>query len=313
VITLILAILVKTGTVQYWHILILATALGIVNTLDMPTRQSFVIELVGKEDLMNAIALNSSVFNAARIIGPALAGIVMGYFGIASCFFANSVSFAAVIVSLLFIKPILTQIKRSSDTKILTEIHDGLKYIFHHSTLLKTILATAIVGTFGMNLSVLVPVFARVVLKQGEAGFGFLMSFMGIGSFIGAMTIATLSKSGPKRFIINVVPLIISASLIFTAFTNIYLLAGLCLAITGFFFVTFSSTANSSMQLNTTDQYRGRVMSVYSLVFSGSTPIGNLYAGFITDHFGPRAGFAACGIIIILLFAFLYVYKRKNN
>ncbi len=313
IITLILASLIQAGLIRYWHILLLSGVLGVVNTLDMPARQSFVIELVGKEDLMNAIALNSSVFNIARIIGPALAALLMGYAGIAPCFFINSVSFAAVIVGLLFIKPLEVQNKRKTSEKIFADIKDGLKYIYKRDILLKTVLATAVVGTFAMNFNVLVPAFTRVVLKQQETGFGLLMSFMGVGSFAGAMTIAMMSKSGPQRFILNTVPLIISVFLIITGFTNMYLLTGLCLACTGLFFVSFSSTANSTMQLNTKDEYRGRVMSVYTLVFGGSTPIGNLYAGFIAEHLGPRAGFAACGIMIALLFVFLYMYRAKGR
>lgn len=312
-ITLILAVLVWSGHVQYWHILVMASALGIVNTLDMPTRQAFVIELVGKEDLMNAIALNSSVFNIARVVGPALAGIVMGYAGIAFCFFANSISFGAVMISLFFIKPLAIQRVRKINEKIFVNIKNGLKYIFQHDILLNTLLITAIVGTFAPNFSVLVPVFAKEILNQQEAGFGFLMSFMGIGSFIGAMFIATMSKSGPKKFVMNVVPIATGLFLMLTGYTDIYLLTGLCLAATGLFFVSFSSTANSNMQLNTRDDFRGRVMSVYTLVFSGSTPIGNLYAGAITDRYGPRIGFAACGVIIIILMIPLYLFKNRIN
>jgi MFS family permease len=311
VITLALAVLVWSGNVQYWHILVMAVALGVVNTLDMPTRQSFVIELVGKEDLMNAIALNSSVFNLARVIGPALAGIVMGYAGIAVCFFANSISFAAVIIGLVFVKPFNIQSRRKTSTKVLADIRDGLKYICQNEILFKTLLIMTFVGTFAMNFNVLVPVFAKEILNQQESGFGFLMSFMGAGSFIGAMTVATMSKAGPSKIVLYVIPLIISIFLIITGFTDIYFLTGLCLAATGFCFVSYGSTANSAMQLNTTDEYRGRVMSVYSLVFGGSTPLGNLYAGYITDRFGPRVGFAACGLIVALPILCIYAFWRK--
>lgn len=309
-ITLVLAILVWTGKIEYWHILIMSTALGIVNTVDMPARQSMVIELVGKEDLMNAIALNSMVFNLARIIGPALAGIVMGYAGVAVCFFANAISFAAVVISLFFIKlkPIERKIN-NNNTKVLEEIKDGLKYIYHKKILLYTLLVMSIVGTFVPNFNVLVPVFAKEVLKQNEAGFGILMSFMGFGSFLGAMFIATLSKSGPKKFVVYIVPLIVGALLIITGYTNVFLLTGIFLAITGFFFITFTSSANSTLQLNSSNEYRGRVMSVYTLVFAGSTPFGNLYAGLFAEHFNARIGFAACGGIIILLMIPLLIYK----
>ena len=224
IITLILAILVWTGKIQYWHILILATALGIVNTIDMPSRQSMVIELVGKEDLMNGIALNSMSFNLARIIGPAIAGLVMGYAGPAICFFVNSISFAAVVISLFFIKLKPVEREPKNNTNVFEEIKDGLKYIYHNNILLHTVIVLAIVGMFAPNFSVLVPVFAKEILKQNEAGFGILMSFMGVGSFLGAMFIATLSKSGPEKIIIYIVPLIVGLALIITGYTNSYLL-----------------------------------------------------------------------------------------
>lgn len=314
VITLILAILVWIGKIEYWHILVLSTFLGIVNTVDMPARQSMVIELVGREDLMNAIALNSMVFNLARIIGPALAGIVMGYAGVAVCFFANAISFGAVVISLFFIKlhPVATR-QKAEESNLLGEIKDGLRYIYHKKVLLYTLLVMAIVGTFVPNFNVLVPVFAKEILKENEAGFGILMSFMGFGSFLGAMFIATLSKSGPKKFIIYIVPIIVGVLLIATGYTNIYLLTGIFLAITGFFFISFTSSANSTLQLNSRNEYRGRVMSAYTLVFAGSTPFGNLYAGLFAEHFNARIGFAACGGIIILLMIPLLIYKRRND
>jgi MFS family permease len=300
-VTMVLAILVWSGHVKYWHILASATALGLVNTLDMPTRQSFVIELVGKEDLMNAIALNSSVFNLARVIGPALAAIVMVTMGIASCFLINSLSFAAVLVGLFFIHPLTRERLHQTGGAVLADIKGGLKYIVNDKLLFNTILTLAIVGIFAMNFSVLVPVFAKQILRQQEKGFGFLMSFVGIGSFTGAMLIAITSKSGPTKFVLNIVPLFIAGLLILTGFTNVFFFTGLTLAASGLCFVAFSSTSNSTLQLNATDEYRGRVMSIFTLVFGGSVPIGSLFSGVICDHFGPRAGFFACGGSIFLL------------
>jgi MFS family permease len=313
VITLILAILVLTGKIQYWHILVTATALGFVNTLDMPSRQTFVIELVGKEDRMNAIALNSTVFNLSRIVGPAIAGIVMGYFGVAACFFANSFSFGAVVISLFFIKPLKIHIEPKKHENIFVSIKEGLQYIYGHEILFATLLVMAVVGTFAPNFGVLIPVFAAEILKQHETGFGFLMSFMGMGSFFGAILIAMLSRSGPKKIILYFVPLIVGAFLIIDGYTSIYSLTALALAITGFFFVMFTSSANSAMQLNSSNEYLGRVMSVYSLVFAGSTPIGNLYAGLIADRFNARVGFAACGAAIIALMIPIYIYLIKKS
>jgi len=317
VVTLALAILVWLGHVQYWHILVAATALGFVNTLDMPTRQAFVIEMVGKEDLMNAIALNSSVFNIARILGPALAGLVMSFFGIAACFYINSISFLSVILVLFFINPLSIQVTHNMRDSLMENIKDGLRYIKNNDLIFKMILTVLIVGTFSMNFSVLVPVFTNVVLNQGESGFGFLMSFMGVGSFIGAIFVATFSRSGPKSFILYSFPFFIAAFLIFTGFTHSFVFAALGLAATGFFFVSFSTTANTIVQFNTEDRYRGRVMSVYTLVFGGSVPIGNLFSGLITDYFGPSVGFIVCGVMVflslILLLAMFKFHHPKTN
>ncbi len=308
VVTILPAILIWTEQIKYWHIVVLATALGFINTLDIPARHTLVTELVEKKDIMNAIALNSSLFNVARIVGPALAGIIMGYTSIAFCFLLNSLSFVALITGLLFIKP-----ERKSrvihSTGIIRDIKDGLRYIYKNDNLLRTIINVAIVATFAMNFSVLIPVFTKVILKGKETGFGLLMSCMGIGSLCGALGVAITSKRGPLHFNLHIAPWLIAAMLFLTGFMNSFFLTAICLLLTGFFFVSFSSTCNSNIQINSEDHYRGRVMSVYTLVFSGSTPFGNLYAGFIADHFGPRAGFFSCGIAIVVLIGLLYLLR----
>lgn len=301
VITLILAILTLTGVVQYWHILILSFVLGIVNSLDMPLRQSFISQLVDKENLMNAIALNSSMFNLARIIGPALAGLVMGYMGIAACFLINSVSFAAVLISLFFIKPKPFVRKPKTGVKIMAEIKDGLSYVYRNKDIYRKIIIVTITALFAMNYTVIAPVFSEVVLNQGETGFGLLMSFMGAGSLIGALVVAAQCKDGPKKYVIYLFPLFAGAFQIFAGLSASFFLTGLFLAASGYFFVSFLSTINTSLQLFTSEDYRGRVMSVYTLVMQGTTPMGNLYAGAITDSFGPGMGFIACGAAIIVL------------
>lgn len=301
-ITLILAILAFTGEIRYWHLIIMASAIGMANTLDMPARQSFVIELVGKEDLMNAIALNSTVFNISRIIGPAIAGILMEYSGVAFCFFANAISFGAVLISLFFIKPQKLENGEVEKGKtIFQNIGEGLRYILRSEILFSTIIIMAIVGTFAPNFSVLIPVFTSKILHMKEAGFGYLMSFMGVGSLFGAVYVAAFSRSGPKRIILRIVPVAVGLLLILIAFTDKFILTGLVLAITGFFFVMFSSSSNSALQLNTDNEYRGRVMSIYTLVFAGSTPIGNLFAGAMTQFYNARIGFVSCGAAIVVL------------
>jgi MFS family permease len=313
VITMALAVLVWTGRIQYWHLVVTSTLLGFINTLDMPARQSFVIELVGKEDLMNAIALNAAMFNIARVIGPAVAGIVMNYWGAAVCFFANSISFAAVLISLFFVKPMKIEKVLIKEEKVIEKIKDGLRYIHNNEKLFIPLMIMAVVGTFAPNFGVLVPVFSINILKQEEAGFGLLMSFIGIGAFLGAMLVAMRSRSGPKIAILYIVPLFLGMILIVVGFTDVFYLTGISLAITGFLFAIFASSANTTMQLNTGHEYLGRVMSVYSLVFAGSTPLGNLYAGFITDRSDARIGFYACGAVIIILMIPIYIYIIKKR
>jgi MFS family permease len=313
VVTMILAILDFSGHIQFWHILVLAAALGLINTFDMPTRQSFVIQMVGKDDLMNAIALNSAVFNVSRIVGPAIAGLVIGYYGVGMCFLANSISFAAVVISLFFIHPLTIQTAVRSSKHILADIKDGLNYIYRRRVLFDAVLLLTIIGTFAMNNNVLIPVFSEVILKQGSMGMGILYSFSGIGAFIGAMLVAITSRSDPNKLVIYVVPLFIGIFLVLNSFTDKFLLAGLYIAATGIFFNLFTSTINSVMQLNTANEFRGRVMSVYTLVFSGSTPIGNLYAGLADDYIGARFGFAACGVIVLILLIPVYLYKLRSR
>ncbi len=314
VITLAFALLNTLGVIRYWHILVLATLLGVVNTLDMPTRQSFVIELVGRGDLMNAIALNSTIFNLARIIGPAIAGIVMTAWGVTACFYVNSFSFAAVLISLFLIHPAHILAPTAKDGNgVIHQISEGLRYVWKTPVLLETILMTAVVGTFAMNAGVLVPVFVKEVLQQKEAGFSLLMSLMGIGSFLGALTMASLSKSGPKKSLLMTLPIVIALSLALTGTTGLLPLTGICLAILGFGIVWFSSTANSMVQIHTEDRYRGRVMSLYTLVFGGLIPIGNLYAGTITNHFGARIGFFACSGIIVVLYVVVVIARKKGR
>lgn len=302
-ITMILTILVLSHRIEYWHILVLATAMGIVNTFDMPARQSIVIQLIEKESLMNAIALNSIAFNMARIIGPTIAGILMGYVGVGFCFLFNSISFGAVLISLFFIKP-NEATARNDDKKegsVLTEIKEGLGYIKANPLILRSLILIGIVGTFALNNNVLVPVFIKEILNLPETYFGLTISIMGIGSLLGSLTTASLSKNGPSQAVLSYFPLVIGLALIFASFVNHYLLLGIILSISGFFFIIFSSTINTSIQLNLDNHYRGRVMSVYALVFAGTTPIGSLFAGSIDDWLGGRAGFLACGGMVLLL------------
>ncbi len=307
-ITLSLALLVWSGKIQYWHLLISATLLGLVNTVDMPLRHSFFVELVGHNDLMNAIALNSLVFNIARMIGPSIAGFVMGSLGIAACFFINSASFGAVLISLFFIHPHSKPTIMRERQSVLDSIKEGLRYIRSHNVLLVTLLITAVVSTFAPNFSVTIPVFATQILGQGETGYGFLMSAMGAGALCGALLVAALSKDGPRRFNLFIVPVLTGLALLVIGAANTFFATCVALAVAGFLFVSYISSANSNMQVHTDDQYRGRVMSVYTFISAGSTPVGNLFVGSMDTWLGARAGFVSSGLMIVILMIPIYIY-----
>jgi len=308
-----LSALVFTHTVTYEHILILALILGFSNTIDMPSRQAFTIELAGKQDLMNAIALNSATFNLARIIGPAIGALLMASFGAGWCFLLNGFSFMAVIVSLLKVKVTPYVRKKVSDNNMLKEILDGLKYIAREPALLQTILMVLIIGIFVFNFNILIPVFTKNILQQGEKTYGLLMSALGVGSLFGALMVSVKSKSGPNIKILLRSSVMISITFILISFTRTYYYTTILLVITGIFNIWFSTTANSTLQITTKDEYRGRVMSVYSLVFAGASPIGNMFAGITTDRFGANIAFLLSGVLTIVLIALLSLWFKLRQ
>lgn len=308
----IFALLVATAQVRYWHILILAAIMGFANTLDMPARQSFIIELVGKQDLMSGIALNSAIVNLAKIIGPALAGLTITFFGIACCFFFNGLSFIAVLIGLFFIHTDFITL-RPKNEKVLIDIVEGIKYIAASKILWGAVLAMLAVGTFAMNSNVIIPVFAREVLHKGASGYSFLLSAMGLGSFIGALIVSSRSNRGPSKQTLFGSAIIICAFYMLLGAVHSYCLSLIYLAIIGYFMVSFMTSVNSTIQINSDDLHRGRAMSVYSLAFSGSTPIGNLFAGGITEKLGSNAGFFACGLIALVLLAPIMLGVRDKS
>ncbi len=275
----VLSLLVWTGTVQYWHIVILATLLGIINTIDMPARQAFIMEMVGKEDLMNAVALNSSIFNAARAVGPALAGMLIAAMGTAACFFMNGVSFLAVLAGLLFMRVERAADREKPDYNVLKDMREAIRYIRSTPPVLMTILLVSVVSVFGTNFNVLVPVFAKMELHRDAAAFGFLMSSFGAGALIGAFSLALLSRYGPKTSLLLGGGMCLSLFLVLIGLQRSYGLTALLLALSGWSMVTFFGMANTTVQLNTEDRLRGRVMSIYTLSFGGLTPFGSLFAG----------------------------------
>lgn len=306
-----LAVLDFTHAVRYWHVLVLATLLGVVNTIDMPARQAFLIEMVGKDDLMNAIAVNSSIFNAARAVGPAIAGLLIGAAGTALCFFVNGLSFLAVLWGLLLMKFESAPPGRPRTYDVVNDITEAMRYIRATPVLMTTILLVAVVSVFATNFTVLVPVFARQELHRDAAAFGFLLSSFGVGALIGAVSLAYLSRYGPKPAILLGGGMGLSLVLILIGLQRTYGITALLLVLSGWCMVTFFGMANTTVQLNTEDRLRGRVMSVYTFTFGGLTPVGSLFAGSVAHVLKAPLTFALGGLISGIVFLIVILRQRK--
>jgi MFS family permease len=307
---MVLAILTFSGIVRYWHVFILSAIFGLTQTVDMPARQSFFIEMVGRKDLMNAISLNSTIVNLSKIIGPAISGVVIVRFGPAFCFLLNGLSYMAVLGGLMLITT-GDLVIRCAHRNVWREITEGLQYIKKSDVLVNNVIAMAVVCTFAMNTDVIIPVFSKTVLGKGATGYTALMAAMGIGSLCAALYMANISKNGIIKKMLIIDALGISIFQIITSLMSVYWLCLILAAGIGFMNLTFLNTANSTFQLNSTDEYRGRVMSIYAFLSQGSTPIGNFFAGTVMEYFGGRAGFLYCGTATLLLVIPLIVRQRR--
>ena len=306
-----LAVLTWAGAVRYWHVAVLASLLGVVNTIDMPARQAFVIEMVGREDLMNAIALNSSIFNAARAFGPAVAGMLISVAGTAFCFFVNGLSFLAVIWGLFLMRTNGSPATEPRSYDVLRGTVEALRSIRGTPIVLTTILLVSVVSVFGTNFNVLVPVFARMELHRDAAAFGFLMSSFGIGALVGAASLAFLSRWEPRPAYLYSGGLGLSLFLMLIGLQRSYGMTALLLGLAGWAMVSFFGMANVTVQLNTPDRLRGRVMSVYTLSFGGLSPFGSLFAGTMAHWFSAPVTFAAGGLVCGAVF--LTVFLRRGR
>ncbi len=288
-----LGALTQTGLVRISYVMVLAVLLGLVNAVDMPTRQAFVVELAGPADLQNAIALNSAAFNSARLIGPAAAGLAIGALGIAGCFYLNAASFIAAIGTLAFVQAgKQPAMRRVQATSVGEDLREGLGYVRHTPLVSLVILLVALVGTFGMNLAVLIPVLARDYLQVGAQGFGFLTSAAGLGSLAAALLLAFLPQTPRPEFLLASAAALGVTELALAAVRQ-YSPALIILGGTGFAMVFFTTLANTVLQTVTPDALRGRVMSVFATVFAGTTPLGSLFAGGLTQNWGVGVAFAA--------------------
>jgi len=295
----VLATLVYFGVIRIWQIALLGLLEGITDAFDIPTRQSFVVDMVGKDDLMNAIALNSSLFNGARVFGPALAGVVIGLIGVKGCFFLNGVSYFAVVAAYLAMRmPPATH--HAEHKPIWHETVEALRYVRGHRILRGVIGLVTVVSLFGWPYSVLLPVFARDVLHVGASGFGYLMAATGLGALVGALALASLGNTPHRRSLFYGGLFGFCIMLSVFALSHVYWLSAAALAGAGFFMIIFFATANTSVQTRVPDELRGRVMGIYALAFLGLTPFGSLIAGTLA-HITSVSFTVTLGAIICMI------------
>ncbi len=309
VLALALALIVAFGTVTVWHVLILAFFMGTANSFEIPSRQSFIIEMVGKEDLLNAIALNSSAFHASRMIGPAIAGLIIELLGIAACFFINAFSFIAAIGSLLKMKFKDELPRKSPRQGIIIEFKEGIRYIFNNRDVRTLILSVGIISFFGFPYITFIPVYAKDILGTGAQGMGMLMSCAGSGAFFGAVMLAFRGDTSRKGVTMAVSGITFSLSLlIFSLSKNIWL-SYTVLFFLGFGAINQIATANSLLQVAVPDELRGRVMSSFTTMFLGMSPLGNFALGSLAHYSGTQQALATGALFC--LFGTLIVFWKN--
>jgi MFS family permease len=267
-------------------VLAAALAVGTINVFDVPARQAFAIEMVGREDLMNAIALNSSVFNGAAVVGPSLAGIIIATLGVQLCFLVNAVSFLGTIVALGLMTKLPTLVRPGGGGTVWTRIQAGAAYALHDAVVGPLLVAVAVFSLFAMNRLTLIPLFAERVLHIGAAGFGFLMAALGLGALTGALSLAAYptQASGRRQLWIGIAWAVM---LVAFSLSRWALLSALFLYLAGFCQMWFLATANTRIQTLTPDHLRGRVMALYAQALMGVGPIGATQAGALSSLFGP--------------------------
>jgi len=313
---LILGVLTLTGMVQVWMIMVLAVLLGCVNAIEMPVRQAFAVEMVGREDVVNAVILNSALFNSARVVGPAVAGLTIAATNTGVAFLINGVSFLAVIVGLLMMRdselhspPPMRRPRTARE--VVASVGEGVSYVRQTPVVLFSVVVVGLAATIGMNFQVTIPPFARATLGGDAADFGFLMTATGLGSVAAALWLA--SRRRPAPWLIPSGAALLGAALILIAVLPRIAVALPALTLAGFGAIGMAATGNTTIQTVVPDELRGRVMSVYTTVFAGSTPIGAIFAGAIASAANPVASLAAGGIGTLAVGLLGLAWLRRNR
>jgi MFS family permease len=310
ILAFILAFLTFTNTVQPWHIIVLSFLLGVSNAFDAPARQAFVLEMVDRDDMTNAIALNSTMFNLAFVLGPALGGLIYAAVGPGWCFVINGISFIAVIIALLLMKlkpftPIDTRNSAISDMK------EGLRYVINHSAVRMLITNLFITTLFGLGITTLIPAWSNTVLNGDATTNGFLLAARGFGSLLAALMIAALGRFRWRGKLWSANSLLLPISMIFFALMTWLIPSLVAMAIMGFAFMVIVNLSNAMVQTRITDEMRGRVMGVYTFFFFGAMPVGSLIAGWSAEVIGEPLT-VVISAVILLLFAVWVLWRQPT-
>ena len=304
----ILAILTLTGHIAVWHIVVMGIILGCINSLDMPTRQSFVVEMVDDKKLLpNAIALNSFLFNAARLIGPSVAGIIVAMAGEGVCFLLNGVSYLAVIVSLYYMVT-KKQEKTIPKTNVLRELKDGINYALNSIPIKNILMLISAMSVMGMSYAILMPIFAKDILHGGAQTLGFLMATSGIGALTGTVYLASRRNTSGLGDVIMLASFIFGIGLVAFSLSRVLWLSLIILMLIGFGMMVQMAAVNTVLQTIVDDDKRGRIMSLYTTAFAGVAPLGSLFAGALANKIGAPTTLIIGGIFCLCVTT---IFSRK--
>ncbi|HLY65909.1 MAG TPA: MFS transporter [Chloroflexota bacterium] len=310
---LVLAVLTATGHIALWHIYLLAVVLGLINAFDNPARQSLVTELVGRDNLVNALGLSSAQFSSARLVGPALGGLVIGSWGIAVCFYLNALSFLAVLISLFLLHTdeFHAVPERVANSRMLGELKEGLRFLITTPSLAVGVIILCGNGAFIYSTSTVIPLIAQYELGVGATQFGLLVAAVGLGSVIMAVTLATHGKASQRVLLLSAGAF--AALYLSLAFSTMFIIAFLQLVLVGGSIQLFATSLNSLLQIGSPDRLRGRMMAVFTLLTNGITPLGSLFAGFVTAAAGVRFALAGEGVICFVALGIALVYRARTQ
>lgn len=307
-----LGALVVLDLVQVWHVYLFAIALGTVGAIDNPSRQAFVHELVGREHLVNAVALNAFTQNVSRVLGPALGGLTVAAFGVGSVFFVNALTFVAVLVAYAVMRP--AEFHRSDrpprTLNVFGEVAEGFRYALRTPLIVFVLITVVTIGSFGHNFSIIVPLTAEFILGVGAGGFGFLASAVGVGAVLAAFSIAGLKRPSQKVLLAGAIGFIIVLPLL--AVSRSYALTAALFVLMGMSGIAFTTTATATLQLAAPDELRGRVMSIYLLLFMGGTPLGGFTTGALTEAIGVPRTFHVLAALCAIGVAAAVAYRRSR-